>query len=130
MAETIQRVDPDVVLINEFDYDRRRRSTCSAATTSRWARTAPTRSATATRYVAPSNTGVPSGHDLDNNGSVGGGNDAFGFGEYVGQYGMVVYSKYPINTREVRTFQKFEWADMPGAMLPDDPATPAPADWY
>jgi hypothetical protein len=30
----------------------------------------------------------------------------------------------------VRTFQKFRWADMPGAMLPDDPATPAPRDWY
>jgi hypothetical protein len=30
----------------------------------------------------------------------------------------------------VRTFQKFLWADMPGARLPDDPATAAPADWY
>ena len=30
----------------------------------------------------------------------------------------------------VRTFQHFRWADMPGARLPDDPATPAPADFY
>ena len=30
----------------------------------------------------------------------------------------------------MRTFQKFLWKDMPGAMLPDDPATAAPADWY
>ena len=28
-------------------------------------------------FVAPSNTGIPSGFDLDNNGSVGGGNDAY-----------------------------------------------------
>ena len=30
----------------------------------------------------------------------------------------------------MRTFQQFLWKDMPGALLPDDPATPAPADWY
>ena len=81
-------------------------------------------------YVAPVNTGVPSGHDLDNNGSVGGPNDAYGFGFFPGQYGMVVYSRFPIATEDVRTFQQFRWADMPGALLPDDPATSAPADWY
>jgi hypothetical protein len=81
-------------------------------------------------FVAPSNTGVPSGSDLNNDGTVGGGDDAFGFGLFPGQYGMVVYSKYPIATDEVRTFQHFLWKDMPGADLPDDPATPEPADWY
>ncbi len=81
-------------------------------------------------FVAPSNTGVPSGFDLDNNGAVGGGNDAFGFGVFEGQYGMLVLSKLPIDTRKVRTFQNFRWADMPDALLPDDPATPEPADWY
>ena len=30
----------------------------------------------------------------------------------------------------MRTFQIFLWKDMPGAMLPDDPETAAPADWY
>jgi hypothetical protein len=129
VAETIQRVDPDVVLINEFDYDPAavdlfRDNYLEVSQNDadpvhyRYS------------YVAPSNTGIPSGHDLDNNGTIGGGNDAFGFGDYVGQYGMVVYSKYPIDTKRVRTFQKFRWADMPGAMLPDDPATAAPADWY
>jgi 3-phytase len=43
---------------------------------------------------------------------------------------MVVYSKYPIARDHVRTFQSFRWADMPGALLPDDPATAAPADWF
>ena len=37
---------------------------------------------------------------------------------------------YPIDPTGIRTFQKFLWKDMPGARLPDDPATPAPADWY
>ena len=43
---------------------------------------------------------------------------------------MVVYSRYPIDSELVRTFQRFLWKDMPGARLPDDPATPQPADWY
>ena len=82
------------------------------------------------RFIAPSNTGQPSGFDLDNNGSVGGPNDAWGFGLFPGQFGMAVYSKYPIDTTRIRTFQNFLWKDMPGALLPDDPSTPAPADWY
>ena len=46
-------------------------------------------------YVAPSNTGIPSGFDLDNNGTVGGPNDALGFGFLKGRFGIVVYSRYP-----------------------------------
>ncbi|EON24662.1 ABC sugar transporter [Nocardioides sp. CF8] len=129
VAETVQRVRPDVLLVNEFDYapeavDLFRDNYLEVSHHGSEPIDYPY------AYIAPSNTGVPSGHDLDNNGSVGGGNDAFGFGLFEGQYGMVVYSKHPIDTDAVRTFQTFRWADMPGAMLPDDPATPEPADWY
>ncbi len=81
-------------------------------------------------FVAPSNTGVPSGFDLDNDGTVGGANDALGFGEFPGQFGMVVLSRFPIVEDQVRTFQNLLWASVPGARLPDDPATAEPADWY
>ena len=81
-------------------------------------------------FVAPSNTGIPSGFDLNNDGTIGGGDDALGFGAFEGQYGMAILSKFPIATDKVRTFQKFLWKDMPGALLPDDPTTAAPADWY
>ncbi len=129
VAETIQRVAPDVLLINEFDYD----PVAVDLFRDNYLEVAQN-GATPIHYpyafVAPSNTGVPSGFDLNNNGAVGGGDDAFGFGLYEGQYGMVVYSKYPIDTGAVRTFQKFLWKDMPGARLPDDPSTPGPPDWY
>jgi hypothetical protein len=131
VAETIQRVAPDVLLINEFDFDAEglaarlfQRNYLSVGHNG--ARPIFYRY----RFVAPSNTGIPSGFDLDNNGSVGGPNDAFGFGAYPGQFGMAVFSRYPILRDQVRTFQLFLWKDMPGALLPDDPATPAPADWY
>ncbi len=131
VAEIVQREDPDVLLVNEFDYvpehaaaDLFRTNYLEVSQ----------RGAPPVHYpyvyVAPSNTGVPSGHDLDNDGTVGGGNDAFGFGLFEGQYGMAVFSKHPIDTGAVRTFQTFRWADLPGALLPDDPATAAAADWY
>jgi Endonuclease/Exonuclease/phosphatase family len=82
------------------------------------------------RFTAPSNTGLPSGFDLNNNGAIGGPDDALGFGFFPGQFGMAVYSRYPILAGEIRTFQRFLWNDMPGALLPDDPATPTPNDWY
>jgi hypothetical protein len=117
VAEVIQRARPDVILINEFDYD--------PAAVDLFGDNFLEVSQNGAdpiefpyAYVAPSNTGVPSGKDLDNNGTIGGGNDAFGFGAFPGQFGMVVYSKYPIDTRRVRTFQHFLWKDMPGNRIP------------
>ncbi len=131
VAETIQRTDPDVLLINEFDYVEGGQA---AELFRENYLEVPHNGAAPVDYpyyyVAPVNTGVPSGLDLDNSGTVGGGNDAYGFGFFPGQYGMAVYSKYPIAADDVRTFQQFLWKDMPGALLPDDPATPAPGDWY
>jgi hypothetical protein len=129
VAEIIQRVRPEVLLINEFDFDP------TAADLFRTNYLEVSQSgAEPIRYdhlfIAPSNTGIPSGFDLNNNGVIGGPDDAFGFGFFPGQFGMLVLSQHPIDTAGVRTFQHFLWKDMPGALLPDDPATPAPADWY
>jgi Endonuclease/Exonuclease/phosphatase family/Divergent InlB B-repeat domain len=131
VAEIIQRTRPDVLLINEFDFVENglvaqlfQENYLSVAQNG----------AEPIEYrhffVAPSNTGMPSGFDLNNNGVVGEPDDAFGFGSFPGQFGMVVYSRYPINYDDIRTFQRFLWKDMPGALLPDDPTTPEPADWY
>jgi Endonuclease/Exonuclease/phosphatase family len=129
VAEIIQRVRPEVLLINEFDFvdddvalELFQSNYLSVAQDGAAAIEFPY------AFVAPSNTGVPSGFDLDNSGAVGGPNDAFGFGFFPGQFGMAVYSMHPIIS--VRTFQNFLWKDMPGALLPDDPATPAAQDWY
>lgn len=78
------------------------------------------------RFTAPSNTGVSSGQDFDNSGRAAtnpGNNsyagDAFGFGTFPGQYGMVVYSQFPIKDALLRNFQKFLWKDMPNSLLPN-----------
>ncbi|MHA7282636.1 endonuclease/exonuclease/phosphatase family protein [Arthrobacter sp. TMS2-4] len=131
VAEVLQINRPDVVLLNEFDYvpggraaDLFNQNYLSVGQNGKAPLDYPY------VYTAPSNTGAPSGYDLDNDGFVGGADDALGFGEFEGQYGMVVYSRYPILTESVRTFQNFLWKDMPGALLPDNPATATPDDWY
>ncbi len=138
IAEIIQRSQPDVVLINEFDFDAN--GTAARLFQENYLGRAQNGAAPVTYpyvFSAPSNTGTASGFDLDNNGSAvttpgtpGYGNDAFGFGDFPGQYGMLLLSKYPIVEDQVRTFQKFLWKDMPGALLPDDPATAAANDFY
>ncbi|MBE9212788.1 phytase [Plectonema cf. radiosum LEGE 06105] len=131
VAEIIQRTNPDVLLLNEFDYDD---NGIAIANFQQNYLEVSQNGVDAVEYpyvyLAPSNTGIPSGFDFDNNGSVGGGNDAFGFGSFPGQFGMVLLSKYPIVENEVRTFQNFLWKDMPNALLPDDSATVEPNDWY
>jgi hypothetical protein len=131
VAEVIQRERPDVLLINEFDFD------AGGVALARFQDnylSVPHNGAAAIDYpyafTAPSNTGIPSGFDLNNNDVVSGPDDALGFGFFPGQFGMAVYSMYPIDEAAVRTFQNFLWKDMPGALLPDDARFPAPMDWY
>jgi hypothetical protein len=137
VAEIIQRIRPEILLINEFDYYAPTAAhpdgpLVDAFRDNYLAR--PHGDAAPIDYpyafVAESNTGIASGFDLNNNGVVAGGDDAFGFGLFPGQFGMAVFSQHPIEVDRIRTFQHFLWKDMPGAMLPDDPATAAPADWY
>jgi 3-phytase/alkaline phosphatase D len=134
VAEIIQRTRPDVLLINEFDYDDQGDPDDSLAAQLFQENYLSVSQNGAKpieypyRFVAPSNTGIPSGRDFNKDGTVGGPDDAFGFGFFPGQYGMAVYSKYPIDYDNVRTFQLFLWKDMPGAMLPIDPETGE--SWY
>ena len=121
IAETIQRTRPDVILLNEFDTDL---SGASYTSFQENYLSVSQNGADPIRfdhvYVAPSNTGVASGVDLDNNNRVTGPGDAFGFGNYEGEFGMVVLSKFPIATDNVRTFQEFLWKDMPDNALPTE----------
>jgi hypothetical protein len=105
----IELNDPDVLLINEFDYQPGNAALFAELAGYPYS------------FEAPSNTGIPSGFDLNNNGVISGPDDAFGFGFFPGQFGMAVFSRFPIDTEAVRTFQMFRWADMPGARLPVNP---------
>ena len=107
VAEIIQRANPDIVLLNEFDYVE---GDVAADLFRDNYLEVPQGGADPVEYpyafVAPSNTGIASGFDLNNNGATvttpgapGYGDDAFGFGAFEGQFGMAVLSKHPIADR-------------------------------
>ena len=141
IAEIIQKTNADVILVNEFDFD-------SAGEAARLFQdnylSVGQNGADPIDYpyvyVADSNTGVLSGFDLNNDGTTATeadrgsftyANDSYGFGQFPGQFGFVIYSKYPIDTDNIRTFQNFLWKDMPGNLLTQDPsATNNLIDYY
>lgn len=134
IAEIIQRVRPDILLINEFDYDAANPSLALNRFHDNYLGVAQNGQQPLSyphRYIAPSNTGVPTGAtnvtdgDFDNNGTVtttpgsnNYGNDCFGFGLFPGQFSFAVYSRFPIETAAIRAFQLFKWKDMPAHVLP------------
>ncbi len=165
-AATIQTLRPDILLINEMAYDQEGVPGYSATEGSGY---------NATRFVTrflsvpqdsglaplqyeaislPSNTGLASGYDLDNSGTVVSsypppetsgqagapprqtpdqrayGNDSWGFGTFPGQYAMalLVSTHLEVMSEQIRSFQKFNWSDMPRARKPVDPRTGQ--SWY
>lgn len=127
VAEIIQRTRPDVLVLQEFDHEPGN-AELFAENYLRVSQGGADPIDYPYLFTAPVNTGVPTGLDLDRDGRTDGPGDAQGFGDFPGQYGMVVYSRYPIDTAGVRTFQHLLWKDMPGALLPTDPETGQP--WY
>lgn len=129
-AEVLQRVRPDIVLVNEIDYTGPVDADGCPPTDRDAA------SAFHDHYLAVSqkgqpplkfehvfcrstNTGVPSGLDLDNNGQSNDPNDAYGFGHYPGQYGQALFSRFPLDRTRARTFRKLLWKDVPRNLMPD-----------
>lgn len=165
-AAIIQELRPDIILINEMTYDQEgtpgyvsggpegmngQRFAENFLSVSQGPQLQPIRYQA---YMAPVNTGLASGFDLDNDGRVAAdvpevppsspdgtpgrqtdsgrayGNDAWGFGMFPGQYGMalLVREGLEIANDSIRTFRLFEWNSMPGALEPIDPNTENP--WY
>lgn len=115
----IATVKPDILLINELDHDRdgialRLLNDALRAKGHGFAH----------HFSDLSNTGMPSGVDLNGDGEIGGPTDAFGFGTFRGQYGMALLSRFPIDTAALRSFRKLRWVDAPEATLPGTPAQP------
>lgn len=130
IATVVRAAQPDLLLVNELDYSA---ETDNAALLEQnyFAKPQPDLLggdawSMPFHYSAPSNTGVSSGLDLDNNGRTGEPNDCFGFGRFPGQYGMALFSRFEIDASKVVTLQKFLWSQLPDARRPIDPKTKKP----
>jgi len=135
IAEIIQRVNPDIILLNEFDNQNNNKDN-QHHTLKKFINKYLNESQKGQSkinfpyfYQGQVNTGVNSGFDLDGDGKAGVlPGDGFGYGHFSGHFGMVLLSKYPIEQKDVRTFQLFKWRDMPNALQPVDPKTAKP--WF
>ena len=131
IAEIIQRVNPDVILLNEFDSNDESHQSLKLFISQYLAKSQQGENAITYPYFyqGPVNTGVASGFDFNNDNKIGElPNDAFGYGLFSGHFGMALLSKYPIVKDKIRTFQLFKWRDMPNAMMPINPETKT--SWY
>ena len=145
-AQIIQRIRPNVILINEIAYDmpggpgyeegdppgRNGARFAEILATPQGPGLAPLKM---TAFMEPVNTGRASGFDLDRSGEAvtsippldadeetkrAYGNDAWGYGTFPGQYGMalLVDDRLEIERRFIRTFRLFPWMFMPNALMP------------
>jgi endonuclease/exonuclease/phosphatase family metal-dependent hydrolase len=130
-ANIIQRVRPDILIINEIDHDydhldegydlNARLFAKHYLETGKQPLTFPH------SYASASNTGILTGLDVNNDGVISTdaargqrshGDDCFGWGRYPGEFSMAVLSQYPIITDAARTFRKMLWRDLPGNHIP------------
>ena len=156
LAEVIQRIRPNVILLNEIAYDGPgspgfREGQTPGRNGQRFVDlylTAPqAEGLSPIRYrafMAPVNTGIASGFDLDNNARVVNiypppgkslddgspapeperardyGGDCWGYGSFPGQYGMclLVDERLAIQEADVRTFRLFPWDYMHAPLFP------------
>jgi endonuclease/exonuclease/phosphatase family metal-dependent hydrolase len=131
-AQIIQKVRPDILILNEIDHDYQQEESGLNSNAIRFIERYLKTGADAIEYehvfAAPCNTGILSGIDLNGDGLVATpkhegerqhGDDSFGFGVYPGQYSMALLSRFPIDEDRVRTFQKFLWKDLPENHLPE-----------
>ena len=125
VAAVIQKVRPDVLLLNEFDYfelDSALLFINNYLDTPQFGNEAISFAHALNGAV---NTGSNSGLDLNNNDVLGEPEDAWGFGRFPGQYGMMVLSRFPMQLQ--RSFRLFKWSDMPDALMP---LNPDGSHWY
>jgi endonuclease/exonuclease/phosphatase family metal-dependent hydrolase len=121
IAEIIRRKRPDVLTLQEFDFDE------EGTNLQLFQENYLNNSFNGSEPIDypfvmafRSNTGIQTGLDLNNDGETNTPEDAFGFGVYPGQYAFAILSKYPLVTDSLTTFRKFLWKDMPGGHLPVD----------
>ncbi|NQY65120.1 MAG: endonuclease/exonuclease/phosphatase family protein [Alteromonadaceae bacterium] len=126
IAEIIQQVNPDIILLNEFDRTDNSHTNLKIFIDKYMAVSQKGQQAVHYPhfYQGSVNTGVKANVDLNNNGKIDSSPaDTFGFGYFPGHFGMALLSKYPLDMEKIRTFQYFKWKDMPNALRPFDPVT-------
>lgn len=127
VANLIANVKPDVLLLQELDWDPKQRNLETFYRHYLLPKLAPGHTFDF-RHHFESNTGLRTQLDLDGNGSLNGAGDAQGFGFHHGQYAFGLLSRFAIEATDIRTYQHLLWRDLPGHHL--DAIETEKGPWY
>ncbi|HCP81413.1 MAG TPA: endonuclease [Octadecabacter sp.] len=116
----VNRVNPDVLLLTDFDYD--------ASGVGMAAFSDGLRVPYEYQYSARPNAGVQTGLDVDGNGYTGDARDALGYGRFLGDGGMALFSRYPILTKDITDLTYLLWRAVPERELPTLNGTSFPSE--
>ncbi|WP_306121150.1 endonuclease/exonuclease/phosphatase family protein [Roseovarius sp. MMSF_3359] len=122
VAQVVARVAPDILVLQRVDYDLELQAL--TALRDMLAESGPEYPHL---FALRPNTGMATGLDLDGDGRVAEPRDAQGYGEFSGQRGMAVLSRYPLEAEKARDFSALLWRDLPGALLPEMDGAPFPS---
>lgn len=117
VGRIIAHVSPDILLLTRFDYDH------GLVALSAFNNTLGEHAYPYVFACRP-NGGIPTGVDIDRDGRTGEPEDAQSFGQFSGQNGMAILSRFPIDLAGARDFSAMLWRDLPGARLPKDGDNP------
>ncbi|WP_457771769.1 endonuclease/exonuclease/phosphatase family protein [Phycobium rhodophyticola] len=120
VAKVIARIVPDVLLLNDIDYDHGGLTLGALAGLIR-----ANGHDMPHHYAARPNSGWMTDQDLDGDGRRGGAGDAQGWGRYSGAGGMAILSRHPIG--KARDLSGLIWAEQDWATLPMEKGKPFPS---
>ncbi|MBC6443110.1 MAG: endonuclease/exonuclease/phosphatase family protein [Rhodobacteraceae bacterium] len=117
VAQIIRMVRPDVLLLNEVDHDHENRALRAFLDLLQESSGVLDGIDYPYFFAPPQNAGIPSELDLNGDTLLRGPEDAYGYGNFRGQYAMALVSRFPIGADTV-DLSSLLWRDIPGANLP------------
>lgn len=113
VLSVITAVKPDILVLGgiDWDYDGRAIGALKQALQTAG-------HGMAHHFAGPTNRGVHTGLDMDQDGRLQEPEDAIGFARFTGGDSLAVFSQYPIDFESIRDDTQMLWADLPNALLP------------
>ena len=116
----INHISPDILILTDFDYD------AGGAGLSAFSDVLA--DPYQYKFALRPNAGMQTGLDIDGDGFTGDARDAMGYGRFLGDGGLALLSRSPVDVVNVIDLTELRWRDVPSAVLPQMNGTAFPSD--